>query len=145
MLNHRDRPRARTGGPPRLDLQLWRRAKLLLLLNCLPLLGGVVVAIGWWQGRLTIRPGSSASLTTLGILVGACLLFALAVWVVLPLARWLREYPLWRFRNGSGLVWILPAIAGTIAWIGIGLAGTVAALAALVLIGSGLVRLLHGG
>lgn len=135
--------RTAAGGPPRLDLQLWRRARLLLLLNCIPLLGGLVALLSWWQGRITFKPLSTGSMTTIAILIGACIVFALAVWIVLPLARWLREYPLWRFRHGSRVLWLLPTALGTAAWLVLAIAGAIASLGALALIGVGLVRLLR--
>ena len=117
---------------------------MLVLLNCLPLLVGGVIALGWWQGRLTLRAGSGQSLVALGAMLGACVLFAVAMWVLLPIARWLRDYPLWHVRNGSALRWFVPTVLGTLAWIGLGMAGIAAALAALALLGSGVIRLLRG-
>ena len=144
MLKQRTGQGPRAAGPPRLDLRLWRRAKMLVLLNCLPLLVGGVIALGWWQGRLTLRAGSGQSLVALGAMLGACVLFAVAMWVLLPIARWLRDYPLWHVRNGSALRWFVPTVLGTLAWIGLGMAGIAAALAALALLGSGVIRLLRG-
>jgi hypothetical protein len=145
MLKRRSGRSTAGGGPPRLDLQLWRRARLLLLLNCIPLLGGLVVLLYWWQGKITFKPMSTSSMTTVAILIGACIIFAVAVWIVLPMARWLREYPLWHFRSGSRVLWLVPVIAGTVVWLALALVGVLASLGALVLIGVGAVRLLRGG
>jgi hypothetical protein len=136
---------ARSAGahPPRLDLGLVRRAKLLLLLNALPLLAGVVIGIGWWRGTYHFKPGSGASLVTIGVLIGACALLTAAMWVVLPVGRWLRDYPLWQVRTARRWTWLPLLVAGWLAWAVAWLLGTTAALAALALIGSGLVRLLR--
>ena len=133
-----------SAGPPRLDLQLWRRAKLLVLLNAIPLLGGLVVAIGWWQGRLNFKDGSRQSLIALAVVLIACLAFAVAMWLVLPLARWLRAYPLWQCRHRSLVLWLIPAVLGTLVSFALALAGALAALAALALMITGAVRALSG-
>lgn len=143
MLTRRTGQGPGVAGPPRLDLRLWQRAKMLLLLNGLPLMVVGFVAHGWWQGRYTFRAGSIQSLIAIGIVLGTCALFAVAMWVLLPLARWLRDYPLWHLRNSPSPRWLALAGLGTLAWIGLGLVGAVSALAALALLGSGVVRLLR--
>jgi len=134
---------APAGGPPRLDLQLWHWAKVLLLLNLVPLAGAAYIALGWWQGRLTFVPGAQHSLVVLGVMLGACALFAVAVWVVLPLGRWLRDYPLWHVRHGAGIWWWIPTALGFLAWVILAVLGMASALTGLVLIGSGLIRMLR--
>ena len=142
MLTRRSGQGHASAGPPRLDLQLWRRAKLLLLLNVIPLLGGVAVAIGWWQGRLHFKDGSRQSLLALAVVLIACLAFALAIWLVLPIAGWLRAYPLWHLRHRSLVLWLIPTVLGTLVSIALTLAGALAALAALALMITGALRAL---
>ena len=144
MLTRRSGQRPGVAGPPRLDLRLWRRAKMILLLNVVPMAVAGYIALGWWQGRLHFRPGAQHSLVILGVVLGACVLFAIAVWVVLPLARWLRDYPLWHVRHGAGIRWWIPMALGTIAWVVLGVLGMASAITGLALLGTGIVRFLRG-
>lgn len=131
-------------GPPRLRLHVGHHLKVLMVLNVLPLFG---VAWLWWQwraGHVTLRSMSEESKTTLIVVLVCGITFAVIAWFVMPVARWLRDYPLWHVRHGASLLWWIPTALGAMAWCGLGLLGMVSALTALALLGTGIVRLLRG-
>ncbi len=138
-------PRSVTGtgttpsdGPPRLRLHLGHHLKVLMMLNILPLVGGLYVWWQWRQGRVTWRAMSSESQSTLVVVVICGVAFAVIVWLVMPVARWLRDYPTWHLRRGPAWAWVIPAGGGWTAWLVLSLAGLLAAAAAVLLAGLGI-------
>lgn len=124
--------------PPRLRFHLGHHLKVLLVLNILPILAGIWL---WWNlhtGKATLREFSQESKTTLVIVLVAGAIFALTAWFVMPLARWLRDYPTWHLRRGPAWAWIIPTCGGWLAWIVLGTAGMLACAATLLMGGLGL-------
>lgn len=119
--------------PPRLNLNLGHHLKVLLVLNVLPLLGVLYL---WWQwraGRVTLRSMNEESKSTLIVVLLCGVAFAIIVWFVMPLARWLRDYPTWHLRRGPAWAWMIPTAGGWAAWILLSMAGILAATAAVLL------------
>ncbi len=134
----KDTPKVTSQGPPRLRLHLMHHLKVLAVLNVVPLIGGLYV---WWQmrqGRVTLRSMSSESQSTLVVVVVSGVAFAVIMWFIMPVARWLRDYPTWHLRRGPAWAWVIPAAGGWAAWIILSLAGILAAAAAVLLAGIGL-------
>lgn len=132
---------ARGDGPPALDLGLRRGLLILLFANALPLLAVGVVAIGVAQGRWTLKASAGNGLIPLLMILGGCVALLAAMWVVLPLGRWLRDRPVWHFRHGNRALWALPAAAGWCAWGVCWIVGVAAALGALAMLGVSVARL----
>jgi hypothetical protein len=138
------RTATREPSPPRLRLHLLRHLKLLLVLNILPLIGGAYLWWQWREGRVTLRkPIGEESWMALGAVLVAGAGFALACWLVLPFARWLRDRPTWCFTHRNPWLWAAPMAAGWIAWVVLMLAGLATAVLCLVEGGRGLWRLLE--
>lgn len=129
------------GRPPRLKLALVQRLKMLALLNILPL------AIGAWVGykamrgevRLRVEPGSFA--VVVFVILLACAVVAISLWVLLPVGRWMRAYTTWQLRFGSAVAWVLPWLGAQLAYALIWIAVAASCIAALTVIGTGLWRL----
>jgi hypothetical protein len=127
-----------TPAPPRLRFHLGHHLKLLLVLNIFPLLAGIWM---WWNlhtGKATLKEFSQESKTTLVIVLVAGVIFALTAWFVMPLARWLRDYPTWHLRRGPAWAWIIPTCSGWLAWLALSTAGMLACAATLMVAGLGL-------
>jgi hypothetical protein len=126
-------------GPPRLTMPLWRNLGLMLLVNIVP----IVVMIWAFAGGKD-RPGLDPKAKSVALaLVGACLVVAVCAWVVLPFARWLRDYPRWCFLHRTAWLWLLPAVAGFLAWMAIAIVAVAAVLGAIVAIASAFFQLFH--
>jgi hypothetical protein len=160
-LNHDDpRPRRspRTGGagqeidlrpvgadgsrPPRLELYLLARLRILLLANILPLIALGILGYLLIIGEVEITGiGVSRLWKTLLVVLVALVVVGAAGWVLLPLARWTRAYPRWCFRHQSRVLWLLPMVGGHILSLMIWLAAAGAATIALWFIISGIADL----
>jgi hypothetical protein len=108
--------RENTDGPPRLRLHLMHHLKVLMLLNIVPLLGGLYLWWQWSQGKLSLSGMNEESRATMVVVLVCCVAFAVISWFVLPLARWLRDYPTWHIRRGPVWAWIIPTASGWLAW-----------------------------
>ncbi len=108
---------ASIGHPPRLELRIVRHIKILLLLNILPLAALAWVGYAWWQKKIEFNTGqfSNRNWLTLAVILGSCVVIALAAWVILPIARWLRDYPRWHFAH-SPTTWFVPMLGGYCLW-----------------------------
>lgn len=131
----------RREGPPALDLGLLRTLRLLVLINVIPIGGALIVGIGIATGRMKLVAGAEDSLVLMAVAIAGCALLAFAAWVIRPIGRWLRDYPVWCFRHRSRLAWAVPAAAGWLAWAALWIAGALGCGAALVLIATALWRL----
>ena len=108
-------------GPPRLTLPVWRNLGVMAVANLLPL-----AALGWFfigydpvQG-LHLRPHAAGLTSAIVAVVAACAMIALAAWVLMPLARWLRAYPRWRLRHSRlWYLWLLPVALGDVTWLAV--------------------------
>jgi hypothetical protein len=130
-------------GPPRLTIPLWRNLGMMLLVNCIPI-AAMVWAFVRWDGGPHLRQDLDRRL--LAVTVGslsACAVVAVAAWLVLPIARWLRDYPKWCFLHRSAALWFLPAVGGFLLWMVLAIAALVAVLASVVGIGYALLQLVH--
>lgn len=143
VSNERNEPRrtAPSESPPRLRLHLGHHLKVLLVLNVLPLLGAAYVWWQWREGRVTLRSFSEESKTTLIVVLVCGVAFAVISWFVMPLARWLRDYPTWHLRRGPAWAWIIPTCGGWLAWLALTAAGMLAAAAAILVAGLGIWQL----
>lgn len=127
---------------PQLRLHLGRHLKLLLILNVLPLLTGIYLWWQWRQGHLTLRkPISEDSWWTLVVVIVAGAVFAATCWLVMPVARWMRDYPAWGFAHGNRLWWSLPLIGGWLTWLTLSMTALIAVLACVVVAATGVMRL----
>jgi len=136
MPKERGEPRraAPSDTPPRLRLHLGHHLKVLVVLNILPLLGAIWLWWQWRNGQMTLRSLSEESKTTLIIVLIAGIAFALISWFVMPVARWLRDYPTWHLRRGPAWAWFIPTCGGWLAWFALTAAGMLAAAAAILVI-----------
>lgn len=125
-----------------LALHLLRRLGMLAILNVIPLFGGLWL---WWQfsyGHAQWRkPMGQEWLWACAIVVVACLVIASSCWLVMPVARWLRDYPSWHFKNGSALIWAVPTVVGWLSYVALYLLAAVTVVGCLVAIGEALYHL----
>jgi len=134
-------PGRASGGPPRLDLRIIDRLKLLAFINVLPL---IVLAVGipmYLNGSIKLKENASAGLAPILIMVGACIVLCLSCWMILPIASWLKARPRWHYAHGNKWVWAVPFATGLIAGALLRLLAVLSGIAALLLLGCGLVRL----
>jgi hypothetical protein len=115
------RPTGRDGSrPPRLQLHLVKRLKFVLLVNALPLVAGTIITWLWVNGSITFgRFSADELLGRVLILLASLVVVGLSWWVLIPVARWGRDYPMWYFRHESRLIWALPAALGWLTWVGL--------------------------
>jgi hypothetical protein len=127
------------GRPPALSLHLTRRLGMLAMCNVIPLIGGLYV---WYQvgsGHATLRtPAGHEWMWISATVLVACLVLALTCWLVMPLARWVRDYPTWQFRHRAKLLWLVPMVGGWCGWLALYLLGAATTLACVVVVGTGL-------
>jgi len=135
----------RTGGPPELRFHLARKLKLVLLANTIPLLILVWMAWAYSRGDIDFRSVGSEGLgTILLVSLFGCVVIGIGAWVVMPVGRWLRDYPLWYWRNSDvPLLWALPCLVGWAAWFGLWVVVGGASIGVLWIIGTGIWRLIE--
>jgi hypothetical protein len=135
-------PAAMRGGPPTLALHLWHRVGVLAALNVIPLFGSLWL---WWQfsyGHAQFRkPIGQEWLWACAVVVIGCLIIAASCWLVMPVARWLRDYPSWHFRHGAWPVWLLPAAAGWLGFLVLYLVAALTVMGSLVMIAAAFIHL----
>jgi len=134
------RPVRGRSGPPRLKLGLLHKLKVLLLANILPLLMGAWLVVAWYRGQITLdtgRLGSDGALAMV-VLVLCCAMLTVSSWFVMPLARWVRDYPRWHYRHASPSVWAVPMVLGYGFWLAIWIAMALCAIIAVALMFTGL-------
>ncbi len=113
-------------------MPLARNLGIMALINILPIAALIWAATTWEGERRKLLP-------TAYVVVGACLAIAVAAWVLLPFARWLRAWPVWHLRHSRWWpLWLLPAALGLLAYLALGLGAIAAGLAALWLAGQSL-------
>ena len=107
----------RAKGPPKLRFHILQRLKFLLLVNTIPIAVGIFLVIGSYNGSVHVvgldqeKHGLAAF-----IILGSCIFLGLSWWVIIPCAKWLRDYPRWFFRRDSKLLWFLPYTCGSLIW-----------------------------
>ena len=129
-------------GPPVLALHLVQRLGMLAVLNIIPLCGGLWL---WWQfsyGHAQFRkPMGQEWLWASGIVLIACAVIAATCWLVMPVARWLRDYRSWHFTHRSALLWAVPSVLGWSCWLGLYLCAAVMVVGCLAAIAEALIAL----
>ena len=133
------------GSPPVLRTGLWSGIKLLVLMNILPLFGLGWLAWGWWHGRVAFRNVTPDHVVAIAAIVVACALVAVSAWLVMPVARWLRDYPRWHFRHVSRLRWFLPTVGGWVFWIALWLASAAAIAFVALVVAKKVWQITHAG
>lgn len=132
------------GGPPALALHLWQRVGMLAAINVIPLLGSLWL---WWQfsyGQAHFRkPIGQEWLWACAVVVIGCLIIASSCWLVMPVARWLRDFPSWHVRHGSWPLWLLPAVAGWLSFLVLYLVAALTVMGSLVMIAAAFWHLVH--
>lgn len=134
-MNQQAAESSRRGSqPPRLRFHFVQRMKMLLLINTIPIMVGIGLIIGYYQGYVHVvgfdeqRHGMATV-----VIIAACVLLGLSWWIIIPTAKWLHDYPRWYFRRESKLLWFLPYCSGALiyglTWILCMLAGIVAFIA----------------
>ena len=94
----------KVAGPPKLRLRLLKRMQFLLLANILPIAVGGWLAYGYYSGTVKFAEFDRFGfLATILVLVVSCGILV-ATWVVLPIAKWLRDYPQWHYERKSRVV-----------------------------------------
>ncbi len=132
-----------SGSPPRLALGLWERLRFLVVVNIIPIVGLSCLFFTWDHGP-KVRPTLDPKTTRFAIgIVAACVVVMFSSWVLLPIARWLRDYPRWCYLHRSPLLWFLPTVLGFFVWVAMALVGFAAVVASLVVIISAFVHLLN--
>lgn len=108
-----------SGGPPPLTLGLLHKLKILALANVVPLFLAAWLGWAWYQGTITFdieRLGSRGAVA-LVLLVACCAALAVSSWFIMPLARWLRDYPAWHYHHRSSSLWLVPTATGYLIWL----------------------------
>ena len=108
--------RARRNGPPRLQLHIFERLKVLLLINIIPIFIGVILAWNYSQGKLELRLFEESHGLAAFVVLASCLIIGISWWVIIPCAKWLRNYPRGVYRHESKAVWVLPYVCGSVIW-----------------------------
>jgi hypothetical protein len=100
--------------PPRLQLNFFKNLGILLLINIVPILGGIYILYHTFTGKMRFK--------NLEFLPGLLYILAFAsvliffFWVVLPIVKWLRDYSWWHSVNRSVVIWGLPAAVSFVIW-----------------------------
>ncbi len=123
-------------GPPKLRFHFMQRIKMLLLINMIPIVVGVGLSIGYYQGMVHVvgfEEGKHG--LAIAVILAACIILGLSWWIIIPFARWAYMYPRWFFRHESKFIWFMPFCCGSIfyalCWILCMLAGIIACVAVL--------------
>jgi len=125
-----------------LRLHLLQLFGTLLLMNLLPLGVMAYVLLIWDDQGLHLRPGlDQRVLGVLGVSLVCCLLIAISGWVLFPVARWLRDWPLWHFTHQSRIIWAIPAAVGMLLWASLGMLCLTVSIGAVFVIVTGLMRI----
>jgi hypothetical protein len=114
---------------------------MLMLANILPLIAFTIGGIGYASGSIKLRPNAGEGIIPILVMLGACVVLAFSCWMIAPIGKWLKEWPRWHFQRKSKILWVVPLLLGSISGLLLRLVAGLASLAALVLVGVGLVRL----
>lgn len=76
-------------------------------------------ATPWWHGPRLRHAWTAADSKHLALALGGAGLVVSALWIVVPVAHWLRCAPIERFRSGNRLAWAVPLLVAAPAWIGL--------------------------
>ncbi len=128
-------------SPPRLRFHVLKHAKMLLLLNIMPIGCSIYLYWQWRIGNITFKTVSEESRTTGIAVILAGISFAVVCWFMMPIANWLRDYPTWHLRRSSPYIWLAPTIGGWMLWVVIGIAGILAGAGAVFVCVLGIWRL----
>ncbi len=112
------RPTAPDGSrPPRLELGLRQRLKMLLLANILPMGTMILLTMLWWDGTVRFTIDEHRLMASVLIIFASLIVIAISFWALLPFSVWLRAYPRWHYRHISKTVWLLPLCGGYLLWL----------------------------
>ncbi len=115
----KDKPKkeAGGGGGPALSVGIGRGVKLLLLF-LIPVGALAAWCLLTWDGGPELRRSMSEERWwMLGRALGGAGLMGCVLWLLLPLAHWLRLYPIHRFATGSKVAWYLPLLLSLPVWL----------------------------
>jgi hypothetical protein len=121
----------RGSQPPRLRFHFVQRIKMLVLINTIPIIVGIGLITGYYQGYVHVVGFEEGThgLAAL-VILAACILLGLSWWIIIPVAKWLHDYPRWYFRRESKMLWLLPYCTGMLiyglTWLACMLAGVIA-------------------
>jgi hypothetical protein len=102
--------------PPKLQLEFFKNLGILLLINIIPILGGIYILYHTFTGRMRFKnldflPGLLYILAFSSVLI-------FFFWVMLPIAKWLRDYSWWHYMHRSIIIWLIPSGVSFLIWIG---------------------------
>ena len=103
------------GQRPILKLRLFEKLGILVVVNIIPIVICVTLLGKWLREEIVITDvdGLRAAL----ILLVASAIYVFCSWMLMPTAKWFKEYTIWQFRHGISLVWSLPLALAYIMWI----------------------------
>ena len=101
--------------PPALQLKLLEKLGLLAVINVIPIIGSLYVFEKWWRGQITF---TDTDVLWVGLaVVVAAVVYITCFWLLMPTAKWFREYTLWHYRRKSTTVWLIPTVVAYTFWV----------------------------
>lgn len=109
-------PNNNNNGPPRLQLHIFDRLKMLLMINIIPIIVGSFLAWNYYQGKIKLRLFEESHGFAALVVLASCFTVGISWWIIIPCAKWLRNYPRWYYRHQSKALWLLPYTCGSLVW-----------------------------
>ena len=100
---------------PALKLDLLRKLGILIVVNILPLVVCLVVFAKWMKGEIVIT--NVNVVWAAAILFAASVIYVLCFWMLMPTAKWFKEYAFWQYQQGTSALWFLPLVLSHILWL----------------------------
>jgi len=106
-------------APPRLNLQLGYKLKVLLMINAPALLAMAIVAYYYMKGTIQFRELPDGVLESLSLTFLAAGLLTVFAWVITPLLRFFYRYSLHYVQQGiaGAIIFLLPLFIAGVAFI----------------------------
>ncbi len=106
---------SKNGRPPTLKLDLIHKLSILIVVNIIPIIICLIVFVKWYRNEIVIT-NTNAIWAALVVLV-ASIVYVMCFWMLMPTAKWFKEYAFWQFQKGTSAIWFLPLVFAHILWL----------------------------
>lgn len=103
------------GKCPTLKLELLQKLGILAVVNIIPIVICVILLGKWLREKIVMTDvdGLWAAL----IVLAASVIYVICFWMLMPTAKWFKEYTLWQLKHGALIAWVIPFAFAYIMWI----------------------------
>ncbi len=103
------------GKCPTLKLELLQKLGILAVVNIIPIVICVILLGKWLREEIVMTDvdGLWAAL----VVIAAAIIYVFSFWMLMPTAKWFKEYTLWQLKHGALIAWAIPSVFAYIMWV----------------------------